>query len=245
LARATPGPRLVGARRAVRLVLGASALGSAFVGGAAPVFAASPPGPGAAPTITNLAGPGPAAAALPSDQPSPPAPAGPGRAPTTGSEPSPTSRTSAGREPQPPNAAPATAPGNKAGVPERPATGGTAGAGMPSAPVDAGTTRPSDTGASTPAARTAGRSAPTPLAIGASGDGAGSPSEWMVRPGDNLWFIAEQTLVAAWDRSPSDRQVAGYWMSVIAVNRSRLPDPSDPSLLFAGDMIVLPPVPSG
>jgi hypothetical protein len=64
-----------------------------------------------------------------------------------------------------------------------------------------------------------------------------------VRPGDNLWFIAERTLAASWGRSPTDRQVGGYWLTVIAANRSRLPDPSDPSLLFAGDIILLPAVP--
>jgi nucleoid-associated protein YgaU len=64
----------------------------------------------------------------------------------------------------------------------------------------------------------------------------------MVRPGDNLWFIAEQTLAAAWGRSPTDRQVGGYWLRVITANRSRLPVPSDPSLLFPGDVILLPAI---
>jgi hypothetical protein len=66
----------------------------------------------------------------------------------------------------------------------------------------------------------------------------------MVRPGDNLWFIAERTLAAAWRRSPTDRQVGRYWVSVIAANRSHLPEPSDPSLLFPGDVILLPAVPA-
>ena len=49
---------------------------------------------------------------------------------------------------------------------------------------------------------------------------------------------------AAWGWHPSDRQVSGYWLSVIAANRSRLPDPVDPSLLFPGDVILLPPPPA-
>lgn len=131
LVRAAPGWRLVGARRAIGLALGATALGSALTGGATPVFAASPPGPGPAPTITNLAGLGPPAGALPPAQPGWPAPAQPGLsgtdgapdstavgapptpglAPTTSAEPSPTRTTAPGREAQPTNGAPTTAPG--------------------------------------------------------------------------------------------------------------------------------------
>jgi hypothetical protein len=237
LGRSAPGPPLVGVRRAVRLVVSASALGSAVAGGAAPVFAASNPGPGA-PTIVNLAGSEPAAVSHPGTRPGPlvPAPPGPsgtgrgavstatgaasapGVAPTTGSGSSRPGPISSDREPQPRNAAPATAAEGGPGVSGGPAT---------AAPADAG------------------GSVPETLATGDGGDGAEAPSEWIVRPGDNLWSIAEQTLAAAWDDSPGDRQVAGYWMTVIAVNRSRLPEPSDPSLLFAGDVILLPPVPSG
>jgi hypothetical protein len=63
---------------------------------------------------------------------------------------------------------------------------------------------------------------------------------WTVRPGDNLWVIAEAVLAAHLERGPSDQEVAQYWLSVIAANRSRLPDPADPSLLFPGDTVVLP-----
>jgi hypothetical protein len=35
--------------------------------------------------------------------------------------------------------------------------------------------------------------------------------------------------------------VGRYWVELIAANRSRLPDPSDPSLLFPGDLVRLPP----
>ena len=254
LARSAPDRRLVGARQAVRLVLGASALGSAITGGAAPVFAASSSGPGP-PIITNLAGPGPPAASLPAAQPDLPglarpgsttivAPPAPGPVATAGSEPPPSGTTSADQEAHAPDLAPAP-PLGKRSVSEPPAVAAPAGAGRPTAPAYGAPTRPSDVDGSTAGNRTAGGSAPTILATGAGGGRAAAPSEWIVRPGDNLWFIAEQTLAAGWDRSPSDRQVAGYWMSVIATNRSRLPDPSDPSLLFAGDIIVLPPLPDG
>jgi hypothetical protein len=66
------------------------------------------------------------------------------------------------------------------------------------------------------------------------------PQSWMVRPGDNLWIIAEAVVAAHLGRSPSDQEIGPYWLSIIAVNRSRLPDPADPSLLFPGDTVVLP-----
>jgi hypothetical protein len=35
--------------------------------------------------------------------------------------------------------------------------------------------------------------------------------------------------------------VARYWLRLIEANRSHLPDPADPNLLFPGDVLVLPP----
>ena len=75
--------------------------------------------------------------------------------------------------------------------------------------------------------------------------GVASPSHaeavWSVRPGDNLWSIASTTLERRLGRAASDQEVDTYWQAVIEVNRQRLPVPSDPSLLFAGDLIELPP----
>jgi hypothetical protein len=64
-----------------------------------------------------------------------------------------------------------------------------------------------------------------------------------VRPGDNLWTIATDSLAAAWGRPPDVREVAPYWWRVVQVNRLHLPNPSDPNLLFAGDVVTLPPQP--
>jgi hypothetical protein len=64
--------------------------------------------------------------------------------------------------------------------------------------------------------------------------------EWKVRPGDSLWSIAEFVLADRLGRPPSQRETARYWLRVIDMNRSRLPDPRNPSLLFAGDLISLP-----
>jgi nucleoid-associated protein YgaU len=63
---------------------------------------------------------------------------------------------------------------------------------------------------------------------------------WTVRPGDDLWSIAEATLANRSGRAPTEREVAAYWMATIRANRSRLPDPADPSLLYPGDTVILP-----
>jgi hypothetical protein len=247
LVRAAPSRRLIGARRAVRLALGASALGSALAGGASPVFAAPAPGPGPAPTITNLTGPGQSLAGPPVGsrtaapvqpvQPVPPMATQPGAsgpdrsggATATGAAPAPrlgpTGQAAPAPTPAPMSPAQAAQSAHYPGPPGR----------SPAAPRGPGRPAPPEDAAASPS--------PPPVAS-AGGDDPTVASEWIVRPGDNLWFIAEQTLAGAWGRAPSDRQVGGYWISVIAANQSRLPDPSDPSLLFAGDVVILPPLPS-
>ncbi|MDA8048280.1 MAG: LysM peptidoglycan-binding domain-containing protein [Actinomycetota bacterium] len=66
-------------------------------------------------------------------------------------------------------------------------------------------------------------------------------AEWTVRPGDDFWSIAEVTVGAASDPVDRSASIGRYWVRLIEANRSRLPDPSDPSLLFPGDVLVLPP----
>jgi nucleoid-associated protein YgaU len=70
---------------------------------------------------------------------------------------------------------------------------------------------------------------------------AASTARWTVRPGDNLWSIASAALSTRTGRQPWDRQVAAYWLDLIRANASRLPVPSDPSLIFPGDVVELPP----
>jgi hypothetical protein len=67
---------------------------------------------------------------------------------------------------------------------------------------------------------------------------------WLVRPGDNLWSIATDILAAAWGRPPDVREVAPYWWRVVEINRPYLPNPADPSLLFPGDRVTIPPAPA-
>ncbi len=63
---------------------------------------------------------------------------------------------------------------------------------------------------------------------------------WVVRPGDDLWSIAAQTIQLRLGRQPDRAEIAAYWLEVIAANHNGLPRPDDPSLLYPGDLIELP-----
>ena len=80
----------------------------------------------------------------------------------------------------------------------------------------------------TPPRRTAAPRASPPVA---SGTRAGSV---VVRPGDNLWLIAQRAV-------GSDRPalVAPYWRAVVAANAPRLRS-HDPNLIYPGERVVLP-----
>lgn len=64
-----------------------------------------------------------------------------------------------------------------------------------------------------------------------------------VERGEHLWQIAEDHLESALEREASDREIDPYWRAVIDDNRTTLADPDDPSLILAGQVIDLPPVP--
>jgi hypothetical protein len=70
------------------------------------------------------------------------------------------------------------------------------------------------------------------------------PATWTVRPGDSLWRIAEQTLGEASGREASDADVARYCSWIVELNRSSLPNPANPNLIFPGDLIRLPALPN-
>jgi hypothetical protein len=85
----------------------------------------------------------------------------------------------------------------------------------------------------------------TPRAAPVSAQRSAQPAQlpagpWTVRPGDSFWSISEDTLTAAWGRPPTDREIAPFWLEVIAANRDRLPDPGHPNLLFPGDVVAVP-----
>jgi hypothetical protein len=62
----------------------------------------------------------------------------------------------------------------------------------------------------------------------------------VVRPGDNLWLIAGTTLTRTTGSQPSEHEIARYWHAVISANRSTLRS-GDPSLIFPGEIVSLPP----
>jgi hypothetical protein len=70
------------------------------------------------------------------------------------------------------------------------------------------------------------------------------PLTWVIGPGDNLWSVAEATLSWAWGRPPSDAEIDGYWLEVIAANRARLAHGDEPDLVFPGQVFLLPTAPA-
>ncbi len=75
----------------------------------------------------------------------------------------------------------------------------------------------------------------------ASGDGIG---EVVVERGGNLWEVASEALANAWGRAPTEVEIQAYWQQLVEGNRTSLADPGDPNLVFAGQVLTLPPVPA-
>ncbi|MCC6225515.1 MAG: hypothetical protein IT195_03815 [Microthrixaceae bacterium] len=65
---------------------------------------------------------------------------------------------------------------------------------------------------------------------------------YTLRPGDHLWSVAERALEMGLGRAPANREVNRYWRHLVEVNRGSLVDPNVPDLVFAGQVITLPPV---
>lgn len=61
-----------------------------------------------------------------------------------------------------------------------------------------------------------------------------------VEAGDHLWGISERRVSFALGREASDAEVREYWISLIEANSDRLVDPGNPSMLIAGQELVLP-----
>jgi hypothetical protein len=82
------------------------------------------------------------------------------------------------------------------------------------------------------------RPAPAPAAAIAPAE---VPQHAIVRAGDSLWLIARASLMQTTGRRPGDTEVARYWRAVIVANRPTLRS-GDPSLIYPGEIVVLPPV---
>ena len=70
-----------------------------------------------------------------------------------------------------------------------------------------------------------------------------APTSWMVEPGDSFWSIAEELLVDAWHRQPTDAETDPFWRALIERNRHRMVDPADPDLIQPGQVFEVPPLP--
>jgi nucleoid-associated protein YgaU len=69
------------------------------------------------------------------------------------------------------------------------------------------------------------------------------PTTWTIAPGDHLWHVATATLRTAWQRTPSNGEIAGYLDRLIDANRDRLAIRDDPDLVFPGQTFTLPAPP--
>jgi len=88
------------------------------------------------------------------------------------------------------------------------------------------------------------RPAPAPAPRQAPAAPAPGPDTHVVAPGESLWSIAASALAAAspGGSPPDTRQVARYWVEVVAGNRPHLRS-GNPNLIFPGEPVTLPPLP--
>ena len=109
------------------------------------------------------------------------------------------------------------------------------GAETPTAPTTvAPPTPPQPAGPTTPP--------PAPTIDAAPVPAAALPSMWVIEPGDHLWGVAASTIARHLGRQPRPSEVDDYWLEVIALNEGSLIDPANPDLVFAGQVIELPPL---
>jgi nucleoid-associated protein YgaU len=77
----------------------------------------------------------------------------------------------------------------------------------------------------------------------AAPDGSPStPNQRTVAPGDSFWSIASDALADAAGRPMGDREVVAYWRQLVDANRGNLVVPGDVDLIFAGQVVQLPPI---
>ncbi len=81
---------------------------------------------------------------------------------------------------------------------------------------------------------------PSASPVGTADDAAPAPATWVVEPGDSFWSIAADTLSTPGGGQPTGREIDGYWRCLMAANRDRLIDTSNPDLLVPGQELVLP-----
>lgn len=70
----------------------------------------------------------------------------------------------------------------------------------------------------------------------------GHVDEVEVRPGDNLWVMAERHLQGPTSGEVAEADVRRHWETVIDINRDRFADPGNPSRIYAGQQMRMPSV---
>jgi nucleoid-associated protein YgaU len=73
---------------------------------------------------------------------------------------------------------------------------------------------------------------PTEAASGVGPADSTPATQYVVRPGDSFWRIAEATVAP-------DEEVATHWLRLVAANLERIRS-GDPDLIFPGEIVVLP-----
>ncbi len=74
------------------------------------------------------------------------------------------------------------------------------------------------------------------------GPEAAERATWTVVAGDHFWGVAEREVARRLGRTPTEREVAGWWRQLVAVNHDRLVDPENPDLILPGQVMRFPTV---
>jgi nucleoid-associated protein YgaU len=78
---------------------------------------------------------------------------------------------------------------------------------------------------------------PPPTAHQPPADETGVPAAWTVRPGDDLWSIAQQVQAQALGRAPANDETSTYWVQLLDANRATV---ATPDLLYTGQVLTVP-----
>jgi hypothetical protein len=70
---------------------------------------------------------------------------------------------------------------------------------------------------------------------------ADSDATWTIEPGDSFWSVASAHLTDLAGRAPDGAELDAYWRALMAANPDASPT-GDPDLLYAGTVLILPPV---
>ncbi len=87
-------------------------------------------------------------------------------------------------------------------------------------------------------------SAGSPTAAGPAAEPDGTRDTWEIRAGDHLWHVARATLLDRTGATPDDDEVRTYLDVLVEANRHQLLVATNPDLVFAGQVMVLPPTPA-